>query len=436
MEFEYLTELEKTNLNKIKNTIEIVKSKIQEPTTKTILFFLKYIKNYIKKQKKIVYGGMAIDTLLKNKNDKGIYDLTKETLVVSDIPDIEFYSFDPIKDCVQICNELYYLGISAIRGAEAIHEETYTVNLFHVQICDISYISKNLYNNLPVVIVDEIRYVEPDFFFIDIYRQRADPLNSYFKIDKVYNRQKLIDTVYPLKDTSCNFNKINSKNIEILKLLETEYIINNKKIIVLGDYLLDYYIRLCEFKEKVKVKSFEIISFDLVSDIKEIQKILANNISDIEYIEYTPFFQFLGTSVDILYKGKLIIKIFSNFNKCIPVQQLSAVPSPNYVMENSNVKWLQFCSFEQQILHYYILLSKNKIYKTNKEDKVYCKLKLLIRLKDFYLKKYNLTKFDKSPFKMFNINCKGIVKDPRVILHYRLMDKLKKKTRLYKKKTK
>ena len=60
MEFEYLTDFEKTNFKKIKNTIEVVKSKIQEPTTKTILFCLEHIKKYIKKQKKIVYGGMAL----------------------------------------------------------------------------------------------------------------------------------------------------------------------------------------------------------------------------------------------------------------------------------------------------------------------------------------------------------------------------------------
>jgi glutaredoxin len=427
MTFEYVTENELKQIELIKEKIEQVKNKIQEPTLEQIITCMGHIEEYIRNNKKIVYGGIAIDQNLKNIKHTGIYNLKNNDK--SDIPDIEFYSFEPIKDCVELCNYLYDKGIKMVRSSEAIHPYTYSIGLFNVQLCDISYISKNVYYNLPYNIINSIHYVTPEFILIDIYRQLSDPLNSYFRIEKIYNRCQILEKNFPIinSKTKCKFDKKYTKNEQLLNFIENNYIINNKDIIVIGDYLLNYYVKLCNFKEIIKIKYFEIFSFDLINDLKNIKKLLSNYIKDIEFIEYTTYFQFLGISVEVLYKKKIILLMHSNNKKCIPVQKLSHKPSIKYVLDSNELKWIQFCSFEQQLLYYYIILSKNFINKTKKIEQYKCKIQLLYSLKKDFFEKNKISIFINSPFKLFNINCKGLVKDPRVDRGYRIANFFKKK---------
>lgn len=429
MTFEHISDDELKQIDAIKDKIEYIKNLKQEPTVQQVITCMTYIQEYILNTNKIVYGGIAIDQNLKNIKHKGIYDLKKNSNK-TDIPDIEFYSFEPIKDCVELCNYLYDKGVKFIRCSEALHPYTYTIHLFHIQLCDVSYISKNVYFNLPYNIINKIYYVKPEFILVDIYRQLSDPLNSYFRIEKVYERCQILEKHFPIIDskTKCTFEKKYTKNEKILNLLEDNYITNNKDIIVIGDYFLNYYIKLCNFKEIIKIKYFEIFSFDLINDLKNIKKILSDYLTDIEFVEYTTYFQFLGISVEVLYKKKRILVVYSNNKQCIAVQKLSHKPSIKYVLDSDELKWIQFCSFEQQMLYYYIILSKHYINKTNKINQYRCKIQLLYSLKkDFFNKNKNISIFSNSPFKLFNINCKGIVKDPRVDRSYKLANSLKQK---------
>jgi hypothetical protein len=68
------------------------------------------ILNYIKDNKKIIYGGFAIDTLIKYKNkDDVIYD-------DYDYKDIEIYTYEPLVDLKNICDLLHKKGYNNVLG--------------------------------------------------------------------------------------------------------------------------------------------------------------------------------------------------------------------------------------------------------------------------------------------------------------------------------
>ena len=89
--------------NELDNIIEkvnIIKANNYEPTIKECFAIKKDIINYVKSNKRIIYGGTAWDELIKNKdpNDK-IYN-------ENDCNDVEFYSPKPIDDIVKLCKIL------------------------------------------------------------------------------------------------------------------------------------------------------------------------------------------------------------------------------------------------------------------------------------------------------------------------------------------
>ena len=77
----------------------------------------------LKKKKRKVYGGYAINMLLKNiDEDLAVYS------EVDDLgADVDFYSCDPLQDLIDICNELHDNEAKEIDGKEAGHDDTYSI---------------------------------------------------------------------------------------------------------------------------------------------------------------------------------------------------------------------------------------------------------------------------------------------------------------------
>ena len=79
------------------------------------------IKLYIKEKKRKVYGGFGLNMLLVDKNPKyALYD-------DSDVPDIDFYSPEPLVDLVILCDKIFEAGFKPVIGQEAMHKETYSI---------------------------------------------------------------------------------------------------------------------------------------------------------------------------------------------------------------------------------------------------------------------------------------------------------------------
>ena len=126
-------------IDAITDEIERKKQDIFEPKKKEILEVNKIVLDYIKENKRKIYGGYAQNKLIVSKNSKdAFYD-------EDDLPDIDFYSPEPIKDLINLCNLIYAKGHKPVEGREATHKETYSIFMNYTNVCDISYVPKNIY---------------------------------------------------------------------------------------------------------------------------------------------------------------------------------------------------------------------------------------------------------------------------------------------------
>ena len=106
----------KENYPKIMKKVGKKKLEEMEPTIDEITQVNGIIIDYIKKNKRKVYGGYALNKLLVAKNPSlAIYDEL-------DTPDIEFYSPDPLGDLTKLCDKLAEAGFKNVIGQEAQHK--------------------------------------------------------------------------------------------------------------------------------------------------------------------------------------------------------------------------------------------------------------------------------------------------------------------------
>jgi hypothetical protein len=390
--------------NAKKKELELV-----EPTIFEFKKVNEIIKNYIIKKKKIIYGGYALDELitLKNKKD-AIYNPEL------DLPDIEFYSTSPVNDLIEICDLLYSKNYQYVSGKNAQHAETYSIVVNFRIYCDITYVPENIYKHIPYIEKNSMRLVDPMFIYIDTYRVFTDPLTSYWRLEKAFDRAYLLQKYYPIKNTAGKIKINNDNNVsDIIKMILTEYIHKNKMILV-NYYAYNYFIEQVNRNDyMINMPYLDAITDNYDNDIIEIVKILKkfyNN--DITVEKYYPFFQFTGSKTIIKYKNKIVINIFDNNQKCLP-----------YIIDS---KGYYVGTFSLTLLMLLILNIKTRVDNDELNNKN-CNIMIsnLLIMRNYYLKKHKKTLLDKTPFEEFKIECIGTTDS--FVRKYRLEIENKKK---------
>ena len=380
------------NLDKISNKARkyALENKIS-PSLVTYNKVIKVIKNYIEKNKRVVYGGYAYNELIIHKNEKDrIY--SKDGL---DQADIEFYSFEPIIDLINIGNELKELGYKNIQVKSAMHLETFTLFVDYFGYCDASYMPSNLFHKMPLWQFGKLKLAHPKFILIDILRMYNDPINSYWRIEKNFKRAIKLLKYYPL-DTKGYFTKvvINNDTKDILNFVRKNIIIGSK-LLVFGYYAYDYYkYKATNQESPLYVPYYDVISTDLKKDAKKIYKDLSAFSNNIEVKEYHPFFQFFDSRISFEYKGKEILNLYGHNCMCIPF----------FNLEKKKLNIVTYPYLILMLLIKFIYLHINN----NKESKNYdFMLENIITLRNEYLKKNKKTVLDNTPFEEFRIECMG-----------------------------
>lgn len=380
------------NLDKISNKARkyALENKIS-PSLVTYNKVIKVIKNYIEKNKRVVYGGYAYNELIIHKNEKDrIY--SKDGL---DQADIEFYSFEPIIDLINIGNELKELGYKNIQVKSAMHLETFTLFVDYFGYCDASYMPSNLFHKMPLWQFGKLKLAHPKFILIDILRMYNDPINSYWRIEKNFKRAIKLLKYYPL-DTKGNFTKvaINNDTKDILNFVRKNIIIGSK-LLVFGYYAYDYYkYKATNQESPLYVPYYDVISTDLKKDARKIYKDLSAFSNNIEVKEYHPFFQFFDNRISFEYKGKEILNLYGHNCMCIPF----------FNLEKKKINMVTYPYLILMLLIKFIYLHINN----NKESKNYdFMLENIITLRNEYLKKNKKTVLDNTPFEEFRIECMG-----------------------------
>ena len=400
----------KSNINSIKDRAAEEYRTLYEPTLKEISDIYKVIKDYIIKKKRVVYGGYAQNLLLKIKSPELVFyrEINGACYNWPDIADIEYYTDEPLKDVVYLTEELYSKGFKYVESKEAAHEGTYKIFVNFENYCDITYIPTNVYDNLPIMNIENMICVHPHFMMVDAYKILTDPMTSYWRIDRAINRfNKLIEN-YPI-DESLTENKLkfpwNNNNIDTnaIKFIR-EKIIKKSNLIVVGFYAYDYYTKKQNTHDMLKsYPYYDIISTTLSEDAHKIYNTLCRHYDkkNIKVKEYNQFYIFLDKKIEYYYKDNLILVLHGNNNRCI--------------VHNFSLKKLTYFGTFNLVLLY--LLFNYYYYYVNRDKKHVDFYEVLISKlfynRNKYLTRHKITVIDKSPFQDFTLKCMGFPVDQR-----------------------
>jgi hypothetical protein len=401
------------------------------PTLKEKTKAKKMIIDFIKEKKRVIYGGTAYNELVKAKSSRDrIYTEKEET-----IKDIEFYSPEPVQDMIELCdylrNEFEYVS-----AREAQHQETFTVFVQFENLCDITYMPKHIYNNMPKVDIQNMMYTHPLFILVDILRQYNDPLTSYWRLkDKTFSRATILLKHYPLKldKNAPSFDKPSDINDQVFHIIKTM-----PNLIHLGSVAYSYYSNP-QNKQIDTSKPLVCVSTCLKEDALQIHSILSKKFK-VRVEEYWPFFQFWDRRVVFYHNDYPVLTLLGHNKICVPYHSVSydndkfsSIQLGGAYMEllggEPKVTGDTFKMATFTVLFMYLLIELhycniNKLAKDAKivQNMMYTLLDARLR----YLTDKNLTVMDKSPYQEFILECYGKTIDNKVDAQTRMLNRKKR----------
>ena len=156
------------------------------------------ISKFIIKKKLILYGGFVINAILPKKL-RFYKDYT--------INDFDCLSKNPLSDSIELSKIIKSKGYSYIKIRKAIHKGTYRVFVYGKQIFDISIVKSNIYDNLLkqskkerkqlLHYKDKYNIIPLAIIKKNLYYELSRPEQSYYRWEKLYGRQQLLNNTYP-----------------------------------------------------------------------------------------------------------------------------------------------------------------------------------------------------------------------------------------------
>lgn len=405
------------NWDKIMKEVEEQKYLMIEPSKEEINQVHNIICNFIKENRRKIYGGFGLNLLVKNKNPSdAIY---KEGTV----PDIDFYSPKPIVDLIKLCNILHSHGFKGVIGKEAQHQETYNITVNYLTYCDISYVPRNIYDKMPFKEIEGYNVIHPHFMWIDYLRMFSDPLISYWRMDnmKSFKRFFLLQKHFKFPQNN-NPIIIEESTGELDKILKCifDFVCDKKSLITIGPYAYNYLLKESGFLsspncklELLSIPYFEIISTNYREDclqlLNYIREIPLINTSKLSTQEFYPFFQFTDHSVEIYYNNDIVARIYNHNKKCIPYLDVDTIDFTNLKkinkLQNSFIRIATFPT----ILSFSIISIMKARTQNNENDKnlYYAMSSHFIEMRKYFLTKNNKTILDNTIFREFTAKCIG-----------------------------
>ena len=417
------------NIHELRNEFKEVVEKIKklqlenfDPSEKEMRSVLSTILEFIRQRKRKVYGGYALNLLLKDKSEQ-IY-------TENDIPDIDFYSPSPLEDLIDLCDILHGKGFLEVIGKEAAHKETYTIFVNYVPYCDITYCPTIVYTNLSFIKVNGLNVTHPHFMLMDFFLMETDLLNSGWRIEKTLPRMRKLLKHYPILEhmTPFRVDKIIDKVHEELVTNLFNFLVDNHEIVLHGLYAYNYFLmKVGKLDGAVmrEVSHYEFVTTNYTEITKKVINKLTEITSSISIVERHPLFHFFGKSTSIYYGNTLIVKIFDSTERCIPFIEVKA-----FVFNNEPVKStgkIRVGSFPHVALMAMATAIAYKITKEyKKHDNAQVMVSHLFRMREKFFKdnpKHSM--YTKSIFQEYIVNCIG-VKVNHTIERLRNIDKKRK----------
>lgn len=219
------------SLNKnIKSDDYEILVKESDKDSKIIIEILEIVAQFIKDRELILYGGEAIDRLMRLQGSQLYKD--------HQIPDYDFFSKDSVSDAYDLTEILRNKGYHPTDAIVARHMQTMRVRYNFNYVADISYIPENVYEKMKSMAknYNGMLIISPYVQFIDQHLSLSKPFsffpneNMYGRWKKDLNRYNMLYNKYPIEIKDKNKNSIpNFKKDKIH--LSINFVDNNNLVI-------------------------------------------------------------------------------------------------------------------------------------------------------------------------------------------------------------
>ena len=366
--------------------------------------------DFIKKEKRIIYGGFAWNMLIGKKNPDDVFYSD------TDYTDVEFYSNKPIEDMKKLCDILHDKGFKFVQGKSAQHEDTYTIFVNFTGYCDISYMPSNIFFSAMTETIDGYRLIHPKFIMVDILRQFNDPMTSFWRLDKNIKRGKLMINNYPLELSKKTIDlPVLSKNLSEFVNYLLSHLTKSKTLIFIGQIAFGAFAnpnpKVSKQTVNYNLSPIEVVSTNLTKDVETCYGIILKYFLDankpdsfndkILLEQFYPFFQFTDKKAVFKFSGETFLTIYGNNEKCIPYHEISLLQDKN--IYPIKIGTFNFC-FMMNLIKFHQANSEKDKQLQNLQDSIMFQL---LNFKNKYLESNNLTVLDQSIFEDFKIECLG-----------------------------
>ena len=147
------------------------------------------VEDFLRKRKRICYGGMAINAHLPQ--GKKFYDFSKV------LPDYDFFTPEPEKDVKELLNDFEEHGFKNAVSRLGMHEGTTKIFVNYTAVADITFLPRWLYNIIQKRALndDGIMYADANFLRMNMYLELSRPRGEVERWEKVYKRLALLNSV-------------------------------------------------------------------------------------------------------------------------------------------------------------------------------------------------------------------------------------------------
>jgi hypothetical protein len=162
----------------------------------TLQMSLDTVLEYILKQDLLIVGGMSIDYALKAVGEElyGPYE----------IPDYDVIDPNNVIHANEIAKIICSKGIEDVSVMPAVHKETVRVKVKGYTVFDSTYVEKDLYDRIPSLVYNKVRFIHPNYQLIDQYKSLAyswqitgPDFNIFNRMKKDITRKQMLEDAYP-----------------------------------------------------------------------------------------------------------------------------------------------------------------------------------------------------------------------------------------------
>jgi len=274
------------------------------PSVKTVLG---HVKDFVKRERVLCYGGTAINNLLPLADR--FYDPHY------DVPDYDFYTETPQEHAMKLADEFFKMGFKAVEVRPGAHLMTYKVFVDFMGVADITYLHPPVFKKLwdENLRINDIHYVTPNFLRMSMYLELSRPRGDVTRWKKVYERLMLLNKHYPVGCRSSKEGKTPPSEMSTTERAAMEDLIEKGHVILIGMSAVELHA-----KSKTKSSMWQ-LPVDLIAEPDKTESIV-KHVSDIfkgsvKIIPKPAYAELLPRHFDIIdiESGALVCRVFDAF---------------------------------------------------------------------------------------------------------------------------